>query len=179
MASFSPSAQKLLAETAFVLVDTMASVRDDERVRSGNACPSTITHTVSGFAQRLAVCHHPTSRRRSAHIAHPEVLARVDRLFGTSLGLLQETQNSLSAMSILAGGMEITMLTNEWENNPLRVAVAAQARREAYALWAELAASLGVLTSDILRGDAMGLNFAGGALQVSASQCKHRHWNMV
>jgi len=67
------------------------------------------------------------------------------------------------------------MLTDEWEINPLRVrvAVAAQARREAYALWAELAASLDVLTSDILRGDAMGLNFAGGALSVQAQALEY------
>jgi len=99
---------------------------------------------------------------------YPEVLARINRLFGMSLGLLQETQNSHPAMSILAGGTAITMLTNEWKNNPLRVAVATQARRITYALWAEQAASLGVLTRDMLLGDAMGLHLAGGLASVQA-----------
>jgi len=79
---------------------------------------------------------------RSSHIAHPEVLARADRLFGMSFELLQETQNSLTALSILARGTAITMLTDEWTNNPLRAAAAAHARRVAYALWTEQAASL-------------------------------------
>jgi len=60
------------------------------------------------------------------------------------------------------------MLTDEWTNNPLRVAAAAHARRVAYALWDEQAASLGVLTRDRLRGDAMGLFLAGGAAEVRA-----------
>jgi len=60
------------------------------------------------------------------------------------------------------------MLTDEWTNNPLRVAAAAHARRVAYALWAEQAASLGVLNRDRLRGDAMGLFLAGGAAEVRA-----------
>jgi len=168
MASFSPSARVLLAETAFYLTETMASARDDERVRSGGANPKTTTHTMGGFARRLAVSCHPMSRRRSSHIAHPEALARADRLFRMSFELLQETQNSLSALSILAGGTAITMLTDEWTNNPIRVAAAAHARRVAYALWADQAASLGVLTRDRLRGDAMGLFLAGGAAEVQA-----------
>jgi len=85
-----------------------------------------------------------------------------------SFELLQETQNSLSALSILAGGTAITTLTDEWTNNPLRVAAAAHARRVAYALWAEQAARLGVLTRDRLRGDALGLFLAGGAAEVQA-----------
>ena len=88
---------------------------------------------------------------------------------GHSCGDFQvETQNSLSALSILAGGTAITMLTDEWTNNPLRVAAAAHARRVAYALWAEQAASLGVLTRDRLRGDAMGIFLVGGAAEVRA-----------
>jgi len=51
MASFLPSAQKLLAETAFFLTETMASARDDERVRFGGAGPKTTTHTMGGFAR--------------------------------------------------------------------------------------------------------------------------------
>jgi len=90
-----------------------------------------------------------------------------------SIELLQETQNSLSALSMLAGGTAITMLTDEWTNNPLRVAAAAHARRVAYALWAEHAASLGVLTRDRLRGDAMGLFLAGGAAEVRAQALEY------
>jgi len=41
MASFSPSAQMLLAETAFYLTETMASARDEGRVRAGGANPKT------------------------------------------------------------------------------------------------------------------------------------------
>jgi len=100
-------------------------------------------------------------------------LARADRLFGTSIELLQETQNSLSAISILAGGTVITMLTDEWENNPLRVVAAAQARRVTYAVWAEQAASLGVLTRNMLRGDAMGLHLAGEAASVQAQALEY------
>jgi len=158
----------LLAETAFFLTETMASARDDERVRSGCADPKMTTHTMGGFARRLAVSCRPMSRSRSSYIAHLEALARANRLFGTSSELLQETQNSLSALRILAGGTAITMLTDEWENNPRRVAAAAYARRVAYALWAEQAASCGVLTRDRLRGDAMGLFLAGGAAVVQA-----------
>jgi len=124
---------------------------------------------MGGFARRLAVSCRPMSRRRSSHIAHPEALARADRLFRMSFELLQETQNSLSALSILAGGTAITMLTDEWTNNPLRVAAAAHARRVAYALWAEQAASLGVLTRDRLRGDAMGLFLVGGRVPFASS----------
>jgi len=91
----------------------MASARDDERVRSGGANPKMTTHTMGGFAQRLTVSCRPMSRRRSSQIAHLEALARADRRFGMSFKLLQETQNSLSALSILTGGTAITMLTDK------------------------------------------------------------------
>jgi len=53
------------------------------------------------------------------------------------------------------------------------VAVAAHARRVAYSVWAAQATSLGVLTGDGLRGDAMGLHWAGGAAEVQAQALEY------
>jgi len=171
--SFSTSTQALLAETAFGLMAVIVSVRQAwlRQQHPTDSVPSTVTHTMGGFARDVAERFSPGGLTYS-HIAHMEALLRADRFFGVSLLLLQQTEVSFVAAFILAGGVATTfqLFTHEWLRNPVRVAAAQEARRLAGRASAAAsdarASALDVRSNRTDRPDGMGMNIAGGYQQV-------------
>jgi len=108
-----------------------------------------------------------------------QAVARVDRFFGVSLQLLQQTEASFLAAFIEAGSTVVTfeLFTHEWLRNPLRVAAAQEARRLAGRASAAASAAradhLGILSECTGRGDGMGMNIAGGAAKVQAQALEY------
>jgi len=171
--SFSPSGQALLAETAVGLMTVIVTVRQAwlRQQHPTDSIPLPVTHTMGGFARDVARRFSPRGLTYS-HIAHMETLLRVDRFFGVSLLLLQQTEVSFWVAFILAGSVATTfdLFTHEWSRNPVRVSAAQEARRLAgrasAAASAAQTSSLGAFSRMTGRPDGMGMNIAGGYQKV-------------
>ena len=168
--SFSPCVQVLLTKIALGFMVVIVAVRQLalRRQHPTASIPTTITHTMGGFARDVAVPGQAYS-----HIAHMEALLWAYRFFGVSLLLLQQTQASFLAAFILVGSTAITfeLFTHEWLRNPVRVAAAQEARSLAGRASAEAsaarAATLGVCSRVTGLPDSMGMKIADGAQKVN------------
>jgi len=174
--SFSPSGQTLLAETALGLMAVIVSVRQVwlRRQHPTVSIPTTVTHTMGGFARDVAR-RFSLGGRTYSHIAHMEALLRADRFFGVSLLCLQQTEASFLAAFVLAGSTAVTfeLFSQEWLRNQVRVAAAQEGRRASAAASAARVAALGVFSSKTGRPDGMGMNIAGGAAEVQAQALEY------